>query len=76
MSGAKNTAQESFIDPQEVLLPLLHIKLGQMKQFVKALQIMETVSSIFAVNSFVLQKKNLKEALSVGSTHTGKIQRI
>jgi hypothetical protein len=38
MLGAKNIAWESLVDPQKVLLPLIHIKLGLMKQFVKALQ--------------------------------------
>jgi hypothetical protein len=36
--GAKNIEQEGLVDPQKVLLPPLHIKLGLMKQFVKALQ--------------------------------------
>ena len=35
--GEKNVHFESLIDPKKVLLPPLHIKLGMMKQFVKAL---------------------------------------
>ena len=35
--GVKNIARESLVDPKKVLLPPLHIKLGLMKQFVKAL---------------------------------------
>jgi hypothetical protein len=35
--GTKNVIHASLVDPQKVLLPLLHIKLGIMKQFVKAL---------------------------------------
>jgi hypothetical protein len=38
MPGAKNTVRESLVDPQKALLPPPHIKLGLMKQFVKALQ--------------------------------------
>ena len=35
--GAKNIQKEHLVDPKNVLLPPLHIKLGLMKQFVKAL---------------------------------------
>lgn len=35
--GNKNVIEKSLIDPKIVLLPPLHIKLGLMKQFVKAL---------------------------------------
>ncbi|GBM20616.1 hypothetical protein AVEN_230215-1 [Araneus ventricosus] len=35
--GDKNTQRENLVDPKKVLLPPLHIKLGLMKQFVKAL---------------------------------------
>ena len=35
--GNKNVLKESLVDPRKVLLPPLHIKLGLMKQFVKAL---------------------------------------
>jgi hypothetical protein len=36
--GAKNIAPESLVDPQKALLPPLRIKLGLIKQSVKALQ--------------------------------------
>lgn len=35
--GAKNIVRKTLIDPSKVLLPPLHIKLGLMKQFVKAI---------------------------------------
>jgi hypothetical protein len=35
--GDKNVVRDSLIDPKKVLLPPVHIKLGPMKQFVKAL---------------------------------------
>jgi hypothetical protein len=35
--GDKNVVRDSLIDPKKVLLPPLYIKLGLMKQFVKAL---------------------------------------
>ena len=35
--GQKNVINEPLVDPQKILLPPLHIKLGLMKQFVKAL---------------------------------------
>ena len=36
--GEKNIKNEPLVHPQKVLLPPLHIKLGLMKQFVKALE--------------------------------------
>lgn len=36
--GSKNVVHEHLIDPSKVLLPPLHIKLGLIKQFVKALK--------------------------------------
>ncbi|GBN07239.1 hypothetical protein AVEN_62713-1 [Araneus ventricosus] len=35
--GAKVNQRENLVDPKKVLLPPLHIRLGLMKQFVKAL---------------------------------------
>jgi hypothetical protein len=35
--GSKNILCKSLVDPKKILLPPLHIKLGIMKQFVKAL---------------------------------------
>lgn len=35
--GVKNVTNAALVDPQKVILPPLHIKLGIMKQFVKAL---------------------------------------
>uniref|UniRef100_A0A6P7GZL2 Uncharacterized protein LOC114344943 n=1 Tax=Diabrotica virgifera virgifera TaxID=50390 RepID=A0A6P7GZL2_DIAVI len=35
--GEKNVTNESLVAPKDVILPPLHIKLGLMKQFVKAM---------------------------------------
>ena len=35
--GNKNIINEPLVEPEKIILPLLHIKLGLMKQFVKAL---------------------------------------
>lgn len=35
--GSRNVIHESLVDPSKILIPPLHIKLGLMKQFVKAL---------------------------------------
>ena len=35
--GIKNILNDTLVDPKKILLPPLHIKLGLMKQFVKAL---------------------------------------
>jgi hypothetical protein len=37
-SGAKNTTQKSLVDPQNIVLPPFHTKLGSIKGLVKALQ--------------------------------------
>jgi hypothetical protein len=37
--GSKNVLRESLIPPSQVILPPLHIKLGLMKQFVKAMKV-------------------------------------
>jgi hypothetical protein len=35
--GSKNSLHKNIVDPKKILLPPLHIKLGIIKQFVKAL---------------------------------------
>jgi hypothetical protein len=37
LTGSKNVSNVSLVDREKILLPPLHIKLGIMKQFVKAL---------------------------------------
>lgn len=36
--GSRNVIQKNLVDPSKILLPPLHIKLGLMKQFIKALK--------------------------------------
>ncbi|KAJ8898323.1 hypothetical protein PR048_003683 [Dryococelus australis] len=36
--GAKTVQRQSLVDPNKILLPPLHIKIGLMKQYVKALR--------------------------------------
>ncbi|GFS60197.1 uncharacterized protein TNCV_2827051 [Trichonephila clavipes] len=64
--GVKNVERQSLVDPKKILFPPLHIKLGLMKQFVKALDkegecfkyICEQISS--------LSDATLKEGIFVG----------
>jgi hypothetical protein len=56
--GSKNILRKSLVDPRKVLLPPLHIKLGTMKQFVKAWQNLEIVSSTFAKSFLICQRPN------------------
>jgi hypothetical protein len=66
MPGAKNIAQERLVDPQKVLLPPLHIKLGLMKQFVKALQRDEDCFKYLCSKFPCLSEEKLKEGIFVG----------
>jgi hypothetical protein len=56
--GYKNVVRDSLIDPRKELLPPLHIKLGLMKQFVKALRKKESVLSICVKCVLVCQKQS------------------
>ena len=64
--GEKNMHFESLVDPKQVLLPPLHIKLGIMKQLVKALpkdgEIFKYLSSKFPR----LSEAKPKEGIFVG----------
>ena len=64
--GEKNVYFKSLVDPKKVLLPPLHIKLGMMKQFVKALpkdgETFKYLSSKFPR----LTEAKLKEGVFVG----------
>jgi hypothetical protein len=64
--GSKNVIQQNLVDPKEVLLPSLHIKLGLMKQFVKALD--KTGDCFRYVNEVFphLSEGKIKEGVFVG----------
>jgi hypothetical protein len=64
--GAKNIARESLADPQKVLLPPHHIKLGLMKQSVKALQRDGNCFKYLCSKFPGLSKAKLKEGIFVG----------
>jgi hypothetical protein len=65
--GAKNIARESLVDPQKVLLPYLHIKLGLMKQFVKVLQRDGNCFKYLCSKFPGLSEVKLKDGIFVGS---------
>ncbi|GBN81483.1 hypothetical protein AVEN_64785-1 [Araneus ventricosus] len=63
--GNKNVIKGSLVDPRKVLLPPLHIKLGLMKQFIKALS-KEGECFKYLGNKFPgLSEANTKEGVSV-----------
>lgn len=64
--GTKNVIRESLIDPQEVLLPPLHIKLGLIKQFVKALNKEGNCFEYLCKTFPALSEAKLKEGIFVG----------
>ena len=64
--GSKNIIHDSLVDPSKVLLPPLHIKLGLMKQFVKALS-KDGECLKYLCNKFSgLSETKLKEHVFVG----------
>ena len=64
--GEKNVHFESLIDPKKVLLPPLHIKLGMMKQFVKALPKDRETFKYLSSKFPRLPEAKLKEGVFVG----------
>ena len=56
--GEKNILTHALVERSKSIFPPLHIKLGIMKQFVKALPRMAIASSTFARNSLDQQRKN------------------
>ncbi|KRZ05510.1 hypothetical protein T11_3579 [Trichinella zimbabwensis] len=64
--GSKNICHQSLINPEKVLLPPLHIKLGIMKQFVKALDKNGTCFQYLCTQFPLLSDAKLKEGIFVG----------
>jgi len=64
--GIKNIERESLIDPKKVILPPLHIKLGLMKQFVKALPKEGPCFKYLTVQFPGLSDAKLKEGIFIG----------
>ncbi|GFU71227.1 uncharacterized protein TNCV_3782131 [Trichonephila clavipes] len=63
--GVKNVERQSLVDPKMILFPPLHIKLGLMKQFVKALNKGECFKYLFEQFPGLSDAK-LKEDIFVG----------
>ena len=64
--GEKNVRFESLVDPKKVILPPLHIKLGIMKQFVKALQKDAETFKYLSSKFLSLSEAKLKDVVFVG----------
>ncbi|GFW62276.1 transposable element Tcb1 transposase [Trichonephila clavipes] len=63
--GIKNVERQNLVDPKKILFPPLHIKLGLMKQFVKALD-KEECSKYLCEQFPGLSDAKLKETIFVG----------
>ena len=64
--GTKNVIRDSLVEPKNVLLPPLHIKLGLMKQFVKALPKDGNCFKYLCKKFSTLSDAKLKEGVFVG----------
>ncbi|KRX13342.1 hypothetical protein T07_144 [Trichinella nelsoni] len=64
--GSKNICHQSLINPEKVLLPLLHIKPGIMKQFVEALNKNGTCFQYLCTQFPLLSDAKVKEGIFVG----------
>ena len=64
--GEKNIINNPLIDRKNIILPPLHIKLGLMKQFVKALDLLETVLNTFAQPFLALAMRRKKQGCLMG----------
>lgn len=64
--GSKNIVRVSLVDPKKILLPPLHIKMGLMKQFVKALTKTESCFQYLCTKFPHLSEAKLKEGVFVG----------
>lgn len=64
--GSKNVIRQSLVDPRKVLLPPLHIKLGLMKQFVKALSKEGECFKYICYKFSRLSEAKLKEGVFIG----------
>jgi hypothetical protein len=65
-SESKNNLRKSRVDPKKILLPLLHINLGIMKQFVKALPKTGNCFKHLCKTFPHLSEAELKEGVFVG----------
>jgi hypothetical protein len=64
--GSKNILRKSLVNPKKILLPPLHIKLGIIKQFVKALPKTGNCFKCLCNKSPHLSEAKLKEDVFVG----------
>ena len=62
--GDKNIINEPLVEPEKIILPPLHIKLGLMKQFVEAL---DSHGDCFKYIDYTLPGKKLKAGIFNGS---------
>lgn len=64
--SSKNVIRESLVDPDNILLPHLHIKLGLMKQFVKPLDKNSGCLKYLCETFSGLSEVKLKEGILLG----------
>jgi len=64
--GFQNIVKQSLIDSKDVLLSFLHIKLGLMKQFIKALSAEDKCFQYLRKKFPSLSKDKIKKGVFVG----------
>jgi hypothetical protein len=66
ITGCKNILRKSLVDPGKMILPPLHIELGLIKQFVKALDGNGNCFNYLSNKFLALSQARVKEGISVG----------
>jgi hypothetical protein len=66
ISGIKNIIHQPLVDSQKIIMPPLHIKLGLMKQFVKALPKDGACFNYLCLKFPALSQEKLKEGIFIG----------
>lgn len=64
--GEKNVAHQPLVEPQNIILPLLHIKLGVMKNFVKAMDQNSEAFKYIGRKFPGISSMKLKEGIFIG----------
>ena len=73
--GSRNVINDPLVHPSKVLLPLLHIKLGLMKQFVQALDKEEYCFQYIMSQFFQFSDAKLKKGIFDGPQNSTAIKR-
>ena len=64
--GIMNVENQPLVEPGKILLPSMHLKLGLMKNFVKAMNLEEAAFTYLRENFPRLSEVKLKEGIFIG----------